>query len=54
MEIDITGLEFMSKEVYEVCNALVGICDTEGCDYGFGEECDWAEAYIKAYEEYTS
>lgn len=54
MEVDITGLEFMDKEVYNVCLALVAIVDEECCMYHHEKEVEWAEAYIKAYEEYTS
>ena len=53
-EIDVTGLEFMSKEVYMVCKKLIAITDFECCFYGTTEEVEWAQAYVKAYEEYTS
>lgn len=37
--------------IYAICNALVVIVDQECCTYGFDEEVDMAELYIKRYEE---
>lgn len=36
--------------VYKICKALITIVDDECCDYGFHDECDIAESYIKHYE----
>lgn len=54
MEIDINEFEPMIKEVYMVCKKLIAITDFECCFYGTTEEVEWAQAYVKAYEEYTS
>ena len=54
MEINITEFEPMIKEVYMVCKKLIAITDFECCFYGTTEEVEWAQAYVKAYEEYTS
>ena len=37
--------------IYAICNALVSIVDHECCSYGFDEEIEMAELYIKRYEE---
>ena len=36
--------------IYMVCKALVSIVDYECCFYGYREEYDMAETYIKHYE----
>lgn len=36
--------------IYMICKALIAITDWECCDYGYHEECDMAETYIKHYE----
>ena len=36
--------------VYMICKALVTITENECCAYGFEEECDMAETYVKHYE----
>lgn len=48
---DISGLEFMTEEVYNLCKVLIDIVDEEGCSYGHDEEIDWAEAFIVSYED---
>lgn len=54
MEGDISELIPMNKEIYMVCKKLIAITDFECCFYGTTEEVEWAQAYVKAYEEYTS
>lgn len=49
---DVSGLEFMTEEVYKVCKKLVAITDFECCFYGTTEEVKWAEAFITSYEHY--
>lgn len=47
----IEALELIEKGVYKISLALVSICEHECCDYGFTDEVDMAEQYIKEYEE---
>lgn len=49
---DVSGLEFMTEEVYKVCQKLVAITDFECCFYGTTEEVLWAQAFITSYEYY--
>ncbi len=37
--------------VYKICLALVAIANIECCDYGFTDEVDTAEEYIREYEK---
>lgn len=37
--------------VYRICIALVSIVDQECCAYGFKDEIEMAEEYIRSYEE---
>ena len=38
-------------DIAEISDALLGIADMECCDYGFGNECDKAEKWSKAYSD---
>ena len=49
---DVSGLEFMTDEVYELCKSLIYIVDWEGCTYDQDESVKWAEAFITSYEHY--
>ena len=44
-------LEKAMLYIYRICNALIAIVDHECCDYGFKEEVDMAEEYVKDYEK---
>lgn len=41
----------LEKQIYRICNALVSIVDIECCDYGFSEEVDMAEDFVKKYDK---
>ena len=53
---DPSGLEFMLKEVYKVCQKLIAITDFECSFYGTIEEVEWAYAfvYLVDHDEYYS
>lgn len=38
------------KDIYNICKALVSICERECCDYGFTEYVDKAEEFINTTE----
>lgn len=44
-------LKMIEYGVYKICLALVAIADIECCDYGFADEVDTAEEYIREYEK---
>lgn len=46
---DATGLEFMSEEVYNLCQFITDICLFY--DHGRPELVEWANAFIVSYEE---
>ena len=43
--------ESLLEGVYRICIALVSIVDHECCAYGFKDEIEMAESYIRSYEE---
>ena len=43
--------ENLLEGVYRICIALVSIVDDEGSTYGFKDEIEMAEEYIRSYEE---
>lgn len=47
---DVSGLEFMTDEVYELCQFVTDICLFY--DHGRPELVKWAEAFIVSYEYY--
>lgn len=49
---DVSGLEFMTEEVYNVCLALIDIIEQECCYYHHDKEIEWAKAFIVLYEYY--
>lgn len=44
-------LKAIEYALYKICVALVSIADHECCDYGFTDEVDTAEDYIRQYEK---
>lgn len=44
-------LKTIEYALYKICVALVSIADHECCDYGFTDEVDTAEEYIRKYEK---
>ena len=44
-------LHLLEEALYKLCSALVSICDRECCNYGFDDEVEMAEEYIKGYEK---
>lgn len=43
--------ENLLESVYRICVALVSIVDDEGSTYGFKDEIEMAEEYIRSYED---
>lgn len=44
-------LKAIEYAIYKISLALVAIVDIECCDYGFTDEVDTAEEYIREYEK---
>ena len=49
--MNIESLQLLEKGIYKISLALVSICEHECCDYGFEDEVNMAEEYVKAYEK---
>ena len=49
---DVSGLEFMTDEVYAVCMALIDIVEQECCYYHHDKEIEWADAFITSYDHF--
>lgn len=44
-------LKMIEYGFYKICLALIAIVDIENCTYGFTDEVDTAEEYIREYEK---
>lgn len=44
-------LKAIEYAIYKISLALVAIANIECCDYGFTDEVDTAEEYIREYEK---